>query len=65
MSGENPNPGESRKTAIARNRQPTLQELEDAENFWRKYAPDVARELYDAEIATEDEQAEIDVTAIQ
>ncbi len=62
---ENPNPGEGRAailqtlfSIVQGDRQPTVAEIEAAEKFLDSYAPDEAGELFDADIATTEEQDE-------
>lgn len=68
---ENPNPGEGRSepgadilktlfSIVQGDRQPTPAEIVEAEKFLDQYAPEQVTELFDADIATIEEQAETD-----
>lgn len=57
---ENPNPGEER---IARS--PTAPQLDDAERWWREFASEASEGLWDAELATTEEQAATEVPTLQ
>lgn len=60
--GENPNPGESRLAKLhsfLNTRQPTSPELDEVRELLREFAPELAVELFDAELATAEEQEEV------